>query len=147
MIPIKDIYIKEKKGNIVINDGRLATKIFNDHKIPEEYQKIILKVAINDLENPKDAFELLTNEMYYFKQPFIKALFNHDKHNKMEMASRNSEIYTDISLYRADTIKKFYQEIIDNNLALSYSLAVREVLGHIKNNTKDYNKILKKEYL
>lgn len=149
IIPIEDILVKEKKGNILISDGKKAIDIFNELNIPNNFQKIVLKISIGGINTPKDAFELITNELFYFKTPVIKAILNSSKYDKLEILSHHIDIYTKISLYHAEKVKSFYQSIIDANLALNYEKAVFRIFGkeYKQENHLSKNKILKKEYL
>lgn len=145
IIPIKDIYIRNKKGNVIVSDGGTARDIFNAYKIPTELQRIILKISIGGLNPPKDAFELTSDEMFYFKTPIIEHILN--KNNGMLMiSSHNTDIYTDCHIYHADKVKDFYKQIIDAGLALDYESAVREMFNKHKEKNIYKNKILKKEY-
>lgn len=149
IVPVKDVFMKEKKGNIITADGNKATDIFNEHNIPIEFQKIVLKISIGGIYTPKDAFELVTNEMFCFKTPVIKALLKQKQKEKLELLSYNAEIFTNISFYHADKVKEFYQKIINAGLALNYEKATYHILGkeYKQENNLSKNKILKKEYL
>lgn len=148
VIPVTDIWVKVKKDNIVISDGKKATDIFNALDIPKEFQKIVLKISIGGMNTPKDAFELTTNEMFYFKIPIIKAILNSSKYDKLEILSHHIDIYTKISFYHADKVKEFYQGIIDAKLALNYEKAVYHMFGkeYKQENGLATNKILRKEH-
>ena len=147
IIPARDIYIRDNRGDVIASDGGAATKKFNEYKIPKDFQKIILKVSIGGIFSPKDAFELTTDEMFYFKTPIIEHILN--KNNGMLiLSSHNTEIYTFSNICHADKVKAFYQQIIDAGLALEYESAIREIFNKPKKNTDTINdnKVLKKEY-
>ena len=147
IIPIDDVHMKETKGNCVITNWNTARNKFTEYRIPEEFQRIILKVSIGGLTPPKDAFELLTNEMFYFKTPIIEHILN-KKDDTLIISSHSAEIYTNSHIYHAEAVKKFYQAIIDAGLAFDYEGAVREIFNRPREdaNTIHDNKILKKEY-
>lgn len=143
IIPIKDIYIRNKKGNVIVSDGGTARDIFNAYKIPTELQRIILKISLGGLVPPKDAFELITSEMFCFETSIISHILG-KKNGMLMILSHNAEIYTDCSISHADEVKAFYQKIIDSGLALNYETAVKRMFNRVKE--KPENKILKKEY-
>ena len=143
IIPIKDVRLKEMKKNVIISDGGAATNIFNELNIPEEMQKIILKISFGGLVPPKDAFELITSEMFCFQTSIIGHILG-KKNDMIMILSHNAEIYTDCSISHADEVKEFYQKIIDSGLALNYETAVKRMFNRVKE--KPENKILKKEY-
>ena len=147
IIPARNIYIRDKKGNVIVSDGGAAKDIFNTYRIPIELQKIILKVSIGGLNTPKDAFELTTDEMFYFKTPIIEHILGKNK-GMLMIASHNTDVYTDSHIYHADKVKAFYQQIIDAGLALDYESAIREIFNKPKRQTDTINdnKVLKKEY-
>ena len=148
IIPIRDVYVRDRKGDIISSDGGVATKKFDEYKIPKDFQKIILKVSIGGIYSPKDAFELTTDEMFYFKTPIIEHILGKNK-GMLMLSSHNIDIYTDSHhIYHADKVKTFYQQIIDAGLALDYESAIREIFNKPKRQTDtiNNNKILKKEY-
>lgn len=128
IISTKNILIKEKMGDMMVADGQKANDIFNQYKIPEEFQKIILKVSVGNFFEPKNALELTTGEMLFFKTSFIKTIINKSENMELMMVSHNTEIYTKVNFYHVDMVKKFYQEIIDAEKATDYQLAVADIL-------------------
>lgn len=146
-VPADDIYNKVVKedGSVVINKN--ANEIFERNHVPRKYHHLIIKIPFNGVNEPKEAFELITKKLFYLKSSFIKALFSPLGNPAVEILSKDVGIVTENKIFTAYAIKTFYQEIIDNNLAGNYDNAVREILGKQKEETRKglFTRIKKKK--
>lgn len=145
IIPARDIYIKKKEDNIIVENKSILKDSFNNYGVPQEYQKIIIKVSIGSKLGLYTGFELTTNEMFLFKTSILKAILNKKNYDKLEIISHTSEIITDNHLYHAAKVKEFYQELIDNGLAAKYQNALTDIFGK-KSDNLSLKRVLKKEY-
>ena len=147
-VSAKDINKKcySENGEIIYSNT-LVEEIFDKYSIPKTHQKIFLKLCFPNIISTYDAFELTTNESFYLKESFIKKLKN-GKPLLKELNMASLEIRFNISpvFYHSDEVKKFYQDIINLNLAKEYELAVREIITRSQKLTKKVfgKKLIKK---
>lgn len=148
LVSVDDIYNSHSLNNVVIVDNSKARNSFAQNNVPSKYQKVIIKVAVGGITEPVDAFELVTKKMFYFKVPFLRSILNPTANPIIEILTKDVRLIAENKLYHADAIKKFYQEIIDNNLALNYNKAIREIfdMPKEKENHNIFTRIKKKKY-
>ncbi|MGN1358436.1 MAG: hypothetical protein ACI4WU_03600 [Bacilli bacterium] len=117
-----------ENGQIAYNDIMVG-EIFDNYSIPETHQKIFLKLCFPNITRTYDAFELTTNEPFYLKDSFIKKLRNGESLlGELNMASLETRFNISPIFYHSNEVKRFYQEIINLNLAREYELAVHEII-------------------
>ena len=72
---------------------------------------------------------MTTNEPFYLKDSFIKKLRNGESLlGELNMASLETRFNISPIFYHSNEVKRFYQEIINLNLAREYELAVHEIV-------------------
>ena len=117
-----------ENGQIAYNDIMVG-EIFDNYSIPKTHQKIFLKLCFPNITRTYDAFELTTNEPFYLKDSFIKKLRNGESLlGELNMASLETRFNISPIFYHSNEVKRFYQEIINLNLAREYELAVHEIV-------------------
>lgn len=117
-----------ENGQIAYNDIMVG-EIFDNYSIPKTHQKIFLKLCLPNITRTYDAFELTTNEPFYLKDSFIKKLRNGESLlGELDMASLETRFSISPIFYHFNEVKRFYQEIINLNLAKEYELAVHEII-------------------
>ena len=136
IVPSSDIYVKTKNDIVKIINHSGAVDIFNKYDIPTEYQKVVIKVS---LEN-NFGKELSTNSVYLLRELLVKSILGNNESIFIE--STDNLIETKLSLYNIGKVKEFYQSIIDNKLSVNYEKAVKEI--YIYNNINKENNKLKK---
>ena len=142
IIPSSDIYVKTKKDDVKMISQGEAKDIFDKYEVPEEYQKIIIKVSLKK----NIAKEMLTKSPYFIKESIIKSITDN---SIITMDSLDNIVETKVAIYHIDKVKDFYQSIIDNNLSVNYEKAVKELHRyHYLKKEKNKTRILKrKEYI
>ena len=147
LVLFDSIYSKQSKNKTTDYDNHKSREIFTKYKIPTEFRKIIIKVTVGSISEPVDAFELVTNKMFFFKMPFFKSVLNPTANPIIELSTNDLKVLAINKLYHAETVKKFYKDIIDNGLAKNYGNAVRETLCIQKEEKKQniFTKIKKKK--
>ena len=147
LVLVDNIYSKKSNNQVSDGDSRRAREIFVNNNIPLEFRKIIIKVTVGGINEPVDAFELITNKMFYFKIPFFKSILNPTANPIIELSTKDIKALAGNKLYHADSVKEFYKDIIDNGLAKNYGTAVREILDIQKKENKQsiFTRIKKKK--
>lgn len=135
LVPADSIYNKVTSDDGIAINNQIANETFERYHIPAKFRKMIIKITVGGITEPNDAFELITSKMFYFKTPFLKALFNPIGNSAIEILSKDVGIVTENRIHSADVVKDFYQSIIDNDLALGYECAIREILNLQKEQT------------
>lgn len=103
-------------------DTPLSDAFTNNH-VSKKHQKIILKLAIDDI-----AYELVTHKEYFFEGSLIKTILSFDKDKKIAILSNNTRIFIHPKFVTINEVKDFYNDIILADEASDYEKSVKEVL-------------------
>ena len=144
IVPSSDIYVKTKDDSIKIIDHGGAIEIFKKHGIPTEYQKVVIKVS---LEN-NFGKELSTNSVYLLRESLVKSILS-NSNESIFLESTDNIVETKLSLYNINKVKEFYQELIDNKLSVNYEKTMKEIYRYHYLNKKNnkLKKIKRNEYI
>ncbi|MBR7042224.1 MAG: hypothetical protein IKI04_01855 [Bacilli bacterium] len=143
IVSSSDIYIKSNKNDVLVINHGMVEDIFNNYNIPKEYRKVIIKLSLKN----SMAKELLSNSVYYMKEPLVKAILGNK--GTLTMESNDNIIDTKLSMYDINAVKSFYQNIIDNKLSVEYRKAIKDIYKNhyeSKKNNK-LRKLKRNEYI
>ena len=128
IIPFANIKNKDELLNIT------------DDNLTENHRKLILKLSMADNNHPGDAYEITTNEPFYFKNSLFDILYKGTPLDNLIIESDNLSISIHPNFVTIDEVKIFLGDIILSKEAKLYKEEISKLL------LKDQKKLIKKEH-
>lgn len=119
IIPIANI--ESKDNNISIDN------IINSNNVIMNHQKIVLKLSLSNENHTGDAYELITNEPFYFKQSLFDVLYK-GKPIFTDIESNQFLINIHPNFVTIEEVKAFFDEIISLGEAAAYKDLISDLL-------------------
>ena len=128
---------KERKDYLIIpianvknriDESKNLSEVFTKNYVSKRHQYMVLKLAVCDQNRACDAYELITNEPFFFERPFIKAILTPDNNRLVNIYSKTSVITINPKFVNVAKVKELFYEISEADEVYDYEDSIKEVL-------------------